>query len=88
MKKKIICVLALLMAAGIVYADGNNKDQGFIYGEITVKNGDTYQGPIRWGKEEAFWHDMFNSKAAMPGVSFVASLFNSLHACLIIANFS
>ena len=61
MKKKIICVLALLMAAGIVYADGNNKDQGYIYGEITVKNGDTYQGPIRWGKEEAFWHDMFNS---------------------------
>jgi len=61
MKKIIICVLAFLAIACMAYADSPNKDQGFIYGEITVKNGDTYRGPIRWGKEEAFWHDMFNS---------------------------
>lgn len=61
MKKKIAYVLAFLIVTGLVYADNNNKDQGFIYGEITTKNGDIYRGPIRWGKEEAFWHDMFNS---------------------------
>ncbi len=36
-------------------------DGGFIYGKITMKNDNVYQGPIRWGKEEAFWDDVFNS---------------------------
>lgn len=39
-------------------ADG---DEGFLYGKITMDNGNTYQGAIRWGDEEAFWDDMFNS---------------------------
>ena len=39
----------------------SNIDQGFIYGRITLTDGSTLQGPIRWGTEETFWHDMFNS---------------------------
>lgn len=35
-------------------------DAGFIYGKVyTMDN--TYQGQIRWGKEEAFWNDLFNA---------------------------
>jgi hypothetical protein len=38
-----------------------HSDGGFIYGKITMKNGDRFQGPMRWGTEETLWHDMFNS---------------------------
>ena len=33
----------------------------FIYGKVTTVDGHTYSGQIRWGKEEAFWFDHFNS---------------------------
>ena len=42
----------------VAWAEG---DQGYIYGKITMDNGNVYQGVIRWGDEEAFWDDMFNS---------------------------
>lgn len=32
-----------------------------IYGTVTTSDNDTYTGQIRWGKEEAFWFDFFNS---------------------------
>jgi hypothetical protein len=56
----IIFVLAFLVVSNPVNADVNT-DQGFIYGKITMKDGKTFQGVIRWGTEETFWHDMFNS---------------------------
>ena len=37
------------------------QDSGFIHGTITTIDGKSYKGPIRWGKEEVFWTDHFNS---------------------------
>ena len=37
------------------------QDQGFIYGRVITEDGDEYEGPIRWGKEEVYWSDMFNA---------------------------
>jgi len=37
------------------------QDEGFIYGKVTTIDDNTYTGQIRWGKEEAFWTDMFNA---------------------------
>jgi hypothetical protein len=37
-----------------------SQDEGFIYGKLTTIDGDTYTGQIRWGKEEAYWSDIFN----------------------------
>lgn len=37
------------------------QDVGFIYGKVTTEDGDTYEGPLRWGKEEVYWTDMFNA---------------------------
>ena len=37
------------------------SDAGFIYGKVTTIDDNTYTGNIRWGKEEVFWFDMFNS---------------------------
>lgn len=33
----------------------------YIYGTINTDDGESYTGQIRWGKEEAFWYDYFNS---------------------------
>jgi len=33
----------------------------YIYGTITTTEGDKFTGFIRWGKEEMYWHDVFNS---------------------------
>jgi len=35
------------------------NNQGFIYGKVYTRN-NTYVGQIRWGKEEAYWSDLFN----------------------------
>lgn len=35
--------------------------QGFIYGEIVLKNDERYQGQLRWEDEEALWNDIFNA---------------------------
>lgn len=34
--------------------------EGFIYGKVYT-NRSTYTGPIRWGKEEVLWTDLFNA---------------------------
>jgi hypothetical protein len=35
--------------------------QGFLYGRITTADGPTYEGRLRWGRDqEAFWGDYFN----------------------------
>ena len=36
------------------------QDQALIYGKVTTIDGDSYEGQLRWGKEEAFWTDLFN----------------------------
>ncbi|MBL6448354.1 hypothetical protein JMN32_18720 [Fulvivirga sp. 29W222] len=50
----------VLIALLIVFSKANAQSgAGFIYGKVyTVSN--TYHGQIRWGKEEAFWNDLFN----------------------------
>jgi len=37
------------------------SDTGYIHGRVTTEDGDTYEGEIRWGDEEAFWDDIFNA---------------------------
>jgi hypothetical protein len=44
--------------AASVFA-GNND--GWIYGTITARDGETYTGIMRWGTQECFWDDLFNA---------------------------
>lgn len=37
------------------------QDEGFIYGKVVMVDDNVYEGAIRWGKEEVYWTDMFNS---------------------------
>ncbi|MDN5212295.1 hypothetical protein QQ020_09555 [Fulvivirgaceae bacterium BMA12] len=37
------------------------NDEGFMYGKVTTVSGNVYLGQLRWGDEEIFWNDIFNS---------------------------
>jgi len=48
------------------------NDKGYIYGEVTSIDGNKYKGAIRWGKEETFWNDIFNSsKGKNPNLKYL-----------------
>ena len=36
-------------------------NSGFLHGTVDTNSGNTYTGFLRWGTEEAFWDDHFNS---------------------------
>ena len=58
-----------LGVAGVVEA----KDtEGYLYGRILATSGDSYEGLLRWGGEEAFWDDLFQSaKEELPALDHV-----------------
>lgn len=35
--------------------------EGFLYGRVVTRSGNTYTGLLRWGTQELFWDDLFNS---------------------------
>lgn len=53
--------LAAVILLASAPAAAAEDPQGFIYGKITTRTGSTFEGRMRWGKEEAFWGDHFNS---------------------------
>lgn len=55
--KKIFTLTALVIIPWLA----NAQDEHFIYGRITMTDSKTYEGPIRWGKEEVYWNDIFNA---------------------------
>ncbi len=55
-------------------ARAGEGDEGFIYGKITLRSGKTYQGAMRWGKEEVLWNHTFNgTKTENPFAKYVSS---------------
>jgi hypothetical protein len=61
----------MLLAIGLSVAADEPTD-GHIYGTITTKSGNSYTGVIRWGSEEAFWDDLFNSsKEELPYADYL-----------------
>jgi hypothetical protein len=57
---------ATAIAAGLALASPLTaapaaSHQGFLYGTVETKSGGRYTGLLRWGKEEAFWDDLFNA---------------------------
>ena len=52
----IVAVYVFLTSFGL-----QAQDQGFIYGTVSTIDGKEYKGQLRWGKEETFWDDIFNS---------------------------
>lgn len=59
--RKFIKVLVLISVVAFVQPDAQANDEGFIYGKVITKSGETYTGTLRWGKQECFWDDIFNA---------------------------
>lgn len=51
-----ILTILLITLHGAVAQDSS----GYIYGVITTSSDQEYEGFIRWGNEELYWHDIFN----------------------------
>lgn len=56
MKIKTTLIFLIFLSANLLA-----QDEGYMYGKITTVDGRTFQGPIRWGKEEVLWVDLFNA---------------------------
>ena len=50
-----VATLFILFSASLLYAQ-----RGRICGVIHTRDGDTFEGPIRWDKNEAFWDDILD----------------------------
>ena len=59
--KRLLYPILFFSTAWLVTSALQAQDEGFIYGKVFTEDGKTYQGPIRWGKEEIYWSDLFNA---------------------------
>ncbi len=53
--------VAILVLGSALPAAAPASDAGYLYGRVVTVEGDAFEGPLRWGKEEAFWNDVFNA---------------------------
>lgn len=62
-QKFILIALTALINALLVGQVETAMDNSSIllYGKVTTVTGESFTGQLRWGKEEAFWFDYFNS---------------------------
>lgn len=65
-RKRMISVTLLLLLAALLLlsatpVEAKHPYQGYIYGKVTTRSGNTYVGLLRWDDEEAFWDDLFHS---------------------------
>ena len=59
--REYLLTLATLALIAGVSSNAKASDEGFIYGKVTTRGGDTYTGTMRWGTQECFWDDLFNA---------------------------
>lgn len=59
-KTLLILTCTLIFGAAVSPAVAGDNS-GFLYGTVETDSGNTYKGFLRWGTEEAFWDDHFNS---------------------------
>ena len=61
---KIVLTLTAFVAALAVTVEADDSDR--IYGEITTVEGDTFEGFIRWDKNEGSWVDILDGEKELP----------------------
>jgi len=57
----LVIGLGLALLGPAAAAESRQAPDGFIYGTVYAESGNQYTGLLRWGTEEAFWDDLFNS---------------------------
>jgi hypothetical protein len=56
-----LLVISLWLAFSFYLAPSSNAQPGRICGVIHTRDGEVFEGPIRWDKNEAFWDDLLNA---------------------------
>jgi hypothetical protein len=56
-----LIVSAVLILPGAQVSNAT-ENQGFIYGRVVTESGAEYTGFLRWGNQEVFWDDLFQSE--------------------------
>ncbi|MGZ2370746.1 hypothetical protein ACXR6G_13275 [Ancylomarina sp. YFZ004] len=65
-------LIFLLVGSNAVINPVSAQNECMLYGSITTINGKTFEGPIRWGDEEVFLSDIFNSeKTSNPYIKYL-----------------
>jgi hypothetical protein len=60
-KRTLIAALGLALLCSIAAAAEKPGPHGYLYGTVATESGHEYTGLLRWGTEETFWDDLFNS---------------------------
>ncbi len=50
-----------LVITSLIAEPPAGQDDVFMYGKIVTVDEKSYEGPIRWGREEVYWVDLFNA---------------------------
>jgi hypothetical protein len=60
-KRTLILILGLALLGPVAAAAEKAGPHGYLYGTVETESGHEYTGLLRWGTEETFWDDLFNS---------------------------
>ena len=59
----LIYIPTLILLTFLCQAHGNAQESpSLIYGTLMTNSGEEFEGFMRWGKEEMYWHDLFNAE--------------------------
>ncbi len=59
-------VTAAILLLGSTLPTADSRAAASVYGEITLRNGTTMNGALRWGEQESLWFHHFNGDRATP----------------------
>lgn len=59
--RKVLLFVGVAVGLIIITTQAKAQTNMFMYGEVITIDGDRYQGFLRWGTDEVYWHDMYNA---------------------------
>jgi len=72
LRNVLYVIVAVAIGATLAGPATAESDSGYLYGRVITVDGTAYQGEIRWGREETFWDDIFNtSKVENPNIDYL-----------------
>ena len=60
-KRTLMLIVGLALLGSSAGAAEKIEPDGYLYGTVETESDHRYTGFLRWGTEEAFWDDLFNS---------------------------
>ncbi len=69
MRKTSLPVIFVISILTLLFSSESFAQRGRICGVVYTKDGETFEGPIRWDKNEAFWDDILDATKRREGRS-------------------